>query len=139
MVEPRGVEPLTFSLRTRGSDPERRRCARWFQKIPSAKELARSSPATSCASQPIQLFRFTLFWKKTILIIKEVGDRRIKFIKEWTAEWMVGEATAGGYERGGGAKGIFHEGADSEQEGLFTAIGLEAQTHSGRTLGTFDG
>jgi len=28
------------------------------------------------------LFRFTLFWEKTILIIKEVGKRRIKLIKE---------------------------------------------------------
>ncbi len=52
-----------------------------------------------------------------------------------------GEATAAriSTRRRRGAKGIFHEGADSEQEGLFTAIGLEAQAHSGRTLGTFDG
>jgi hypothetical protein len=28
------------------------------------------------------MFRFTLFWEKTILIIKEVGERRIKLIKE---------------------------------------------------------
>ncbi len=36
------------------------------------------------------------------------------------------------------AEGILCEGAASEQECLFAAIGLEAQTHSGRTLGTFD-
>jgi hypothetical protein len=55
------------------------------------------------------------------------------------AEWVVERRPPRGYQRGGGAKGVFREGANSEQEGLFAAIGLEAQTHSGRTLGTFDG
>ena len=55
------------------------------------------------------------------------------------AEWVVKRRPPRRYQRGGGAKGIFREGADSEQEGLFAAIGWQAQTHLRRTLGTFDG
>jgi hypothetical protein len=40
------------------------------------------------------LFRFTLFWERTILIIKEVRERRIKLIKEVDGWIGGGEATA---------------------------------------------
>ena len=38
MVEPTGIEPATFSLRTRGANQGNRRFTVWFRKIPPPKE-----------------------------------------------------------------------------------------------------
>ena len=41
-----------------------------------------ASPLFRPDSADARLFRFTLFWEKTILIIKEVEKGRIKLIRE---------------------------------------------------------
>ena len=86
------------------------------------------------------LFRFTLFWEKSILIIKEVREGRIKIIEE-AERWGLG------LERRMlrrtpmrlGDEPLRRKEWNSEQEGLFAAVRWQAQTHLRRTLGAFDG
>ena len=86
------------------------------------------------------LFRFTLFWEKSILIIKEVREGRIKIIEE-AERWGLG------LERRMlrrtpmrlGDEPLRRKEWNSEQEGLFATVRWQAQTHLRRTLGAFDG
>ena len=91
-------------------------------------------------ARPI-LFRFTLFWEKSILIIEEVRERRIKIIEEGDAG--DGGRRAEAASHAGAARrepvGATAMGRNSEEEVLFAAIRGQPQAHLRGAVGAFHG
>ena len=81
------------------------------------------------------MFRFTLFWERSILIIKEARARRIKIIEEVEARGLVRADNR--LVSALRSRSVFAR--DSEQELLFAMIRGQTQTHVRRTVSAFDG
>jgi hypothetical protein len=85
------------------------------------------------------VFRFTLFWERSILIIKEARARRIKIVEEVEARGRQAGGAASGAEAARREPMLARALGGLEQELLFAMIWGQTQTHVRRTVSAFDG